>query len=119
VIGGVMLAPLLLVQAPPVFRVGVEPVSLDVLVTRKGTPLRGLGAEDFVVKDNGVAQRVEVVDRRTAPTTVVFALDRSASVSGRKLELLRAAARAFLGELRRQDEPGWPGPSYSRQRASR
>jgi VWFA-related protein len=104
VIGGVMLAGLLLVQAPPVFRVGVEAVSVDVLVTRKGTPLRGLRAEDFVVKDNGVRQQVEVVDREMTPTTVVLALDRSASVSGRKLELLRAAARAFLGELRPQDE---------------
>jgi Ca-activated chloride channel family protein len=99
-----MLAALLLAQAPPVFRVGVETVSVDVFVTKKGTPLRGLRAEDFVVKDNGLRQRVEVVDREAVPTTVVFAFDRSASVSGRKLELLRAAARAFLGELRAQDE---------------
>jgi VWFA-related protein len=99
-----MLAPLLLVQAPPVFRVAVEEVSVDVSVTRKGTPLRGLRAEDFVVKDNGVRQRVEVVDRKTTPTTVLLALDRSASVSGRKLALLRASARACLGELRPEDE---------------
>jgi hypothetical protein len=99
VIGGVMLAPLLLVQAPPVFRVGVEAVSVDVLVTKKGTPLRGLRAEDFAVKDNGVLQRVEVVDRRTTPTTVVLALDRSASVSGSKPALLRAAARAFRSHV--------------------
>jgi VWFA-related protein len=104
VIGGVILAPLLLAQVPPVFRVGVEAVSVDVFLTRKGTPLRGLGAEDFVVKDNGVLQHVEVVDRETTPTTLVLALDRSASVSGRKLELLRAAARAFLEGLRPPDE---------------
>jgi VWFA-related protein len=104
VIGGATLAALLLVQAPPVFRVGVEAVSVDVFVTREGTSLRGLRAEDFVVKDNGVRQRVEVVDRRTLPTTVVLALDRSASVSGRKLARLRAAAHAFLGELRARDE---------------
>lgn len=102
--GVLMLAPLLLVQAPPVFRVAVEEVSVDVSVTRKGTPLRGLRAEDFVVKDNGVRQRVEVVDRKTTPTTVLLALDRSASVSGRKLALLRASARACLGELRPEDE---------------
>ncbi len=99
-----MLALLLLVQAPPVFRVGVEGVSVDVSVTRRGTPLRGLRAEDFIVKDNGVLQPVEVVNRETTATTVVLALDRSASVAGRKLELLRAAARAFLRELRPQDE---------------
>jgi len=104
VIGAVMLAPFLLVQAPPVFGVGIEAVSVDVSVTRKGTPVRGLRAEDFVVKDNGVQQGVEVVDREATPTTVLLALDRSASVSGRKLAMLRAAARAFLRELRPRDE---------------
>jgi VWFA-related protein len=106
VIGGVgaLLTPLLLAQAPPVFRAGVESVSVDVFVTRKGVPLLGLEARDFVVKDNGVPQRVEVVDRKTIPTTAVLALDRSASVSGEKLALLRAAARACLTELRVQDE---------------
>jgi Ca-activated chloride channel homolog len=104
VIGGLLLAPVLLVQAPPVFRVAVEAVNVDVFVTKKGTPLLGLRAEDFVVRDNGVLQRVELVDRRSLPTTVVLALDRSASVSGQRLALLRAAARAFLSELRAQDE---------------
>ncbi|HSD29996.1 MAG TPA: VWA domain-containing protein [Vicinamibacteria bacterium] len=106
-IGGVgAMLPLLLLleQAPPVFRAGVESVSVDVFVARKGAPVLGLRAEDFVVKDNGVAQRVEVVDRKTIPTTAVLALDRSASVSGKKLALLRAAARAFLTELRARDE---------------
>ncbi len=105
-IGGVgaVLIPLLLAQAPPVFSARVESVSVDVFVTRKGAPLLGLRAEDFVVKDNGVPQRVEVVDRETIPTTAVLALDRSASVSGKKLALLRAAARACLAELRAQDE---------------
>jgi VWFA-related protein len=104
VISAALLAPLLLAQAPPVFRVGIETVSVDVAVTRRGTPVRGLRAEDFVVKDDGVQQQVELVDREATPTTVVLALDRSASVSGRKLVLLRAAARAFLGELRHRDE---------------
>jgi VWFA-related protein len=99
-----ILAPLLLAQAPPVFRVGVEAVSVDVSVTNKGRPLRGLRAEDFVVKDNGVPQRVEVLDRSAVATTVVLALDRSASVSGRKLSLLRAAARTLIRELRSQDD---------------
>jgi VWFA-related protein len=104
-IGGLILVSLLLAQAPPpVFRVGVEAVSVDVSVTRKGRPLRGLRSEDFVVKDNGVAQRVEVLDRSSVPTTVVLVLDRSESVSGRKLSRLRAAARALIGELRSHDQ---------------
>jgi VWFA-related protein len=104
VIGAVILAPLLLAQGVPVFTTGVEAVNVDVLVTRKGVALRGLRAEDFVVKDNGVRQRVELVDREQTPTTVVLALDRSASVSGRKLASLQGAARAFLGELSPRDE---------------
>lgn len=103
-IGGLLLALLPFAQAVPVFRVGIEQVSVDVSVTTKGRPLRGLRAEDFVVRDNGVAQRVELLDRSAVPTTVVLALDRSASVTGRKLSLLRAAARAFVRELRSEDE---------------
>jgi Ca-activated chloride channel family protein len=104
VTGGLLLASFLAAQAPPTFGVGVEAVSVDVSVTRKGTPVRELRAEDFVVNDNGVPQQIELVDRRTVPTTVVLALDRSASVSGPKLALLRSAARAFLGELRPEDQ---------------
>jgi hypothetical protein len=93
---GAILAHLLLAQTPAVFGTGLESVSVDVLVTRMGAPLLGLRAEDFVVKDDGVPQRVEVVDRRTLPTTAVLVLDRSASVAGRELALLRAGARACL-----------------------
>jgi VWFA-related protein len=99
-----LLAPLLAAQAPPVFGVAVETVRVDVLVTRKGAPQPGLQAEDFVVTDNGVEQAVELVDRERTPTTVALVLDRSASVSGSKLEQLRAAARAFVAELRPLDE---------------
>jgi VWFA-related protein len=102
--GGVILTAALLTQAPPVFGVGVEEVRVDVSVTTKGAPLRGLAAHDFIVKDNGVLQDVELVDRAAMPTTVVLALDRSASVSGPKLRLLRAAATAFLRGLRPRDE---------------
>jgi len=102
--GGAILVAALLAQAPPAFGVGVEEVRVDVSVTRRGTSLGGLVAEDFVLKDNGVPQRVELVDRTATPTTLVLVLDRSASVSGRKLETLRSAARAFSRELRPQDE---------------
>lgn len=98
------LVPLLLAQGPLVFGTSVETVNVDVFVTRKGAPLPGLRAEDFVVRDNGVPQRVELVDRAAVPTTAVLALDTSASVAGRKLALLRAAAGSFLAELRPRDE---------------
>jgi Ca-activated chloride channel family protein len=102
VIGGLLA--LLLAQATPVFRSGVEAVNVDVFVSKKSAPVVGLQAEDFEVKDNGVPQQVVVVNRELTPTTAVLALDVSASVAGRKLEQLRAAARAFLAHMRRRDE---------------
>lgn len=101
---GLGLSTLLLAQAPLVFGSGVEAVNVDVFVSRKNAPLLGLQAEDFEVKDNGVTQRVEIVDREQTPTTAVLVLDVSASVAGQKLERLRAAARAFLTHMRRGDE---------------
>lgn len=95
---------LMLAQAPPVFHTGVEVVYLDAFVTRKGAPVAGLRGDDFDVRDNGVRQRVEVVDRESLATTAVLALDTSQSVAGEKLERLRGAARAFLGRLGPRDE---------------
>src|SRR4030095_4970273 len=91
-------------QAPPEFRAGVELVYVDVSVTRKDAPVLGLTADDFVVTDNRVRQRVAVVDRDLLPTTAVLALDVSASVAGERLAQLRAAAAAFLRGMAPRDE---------------
>ncbi len=93
-----------LAQAPAVFRTGVEAVYVDVFVTRADVPVLGLGAEDFVVTDNDVRQRVEVVDRESIPTTAILALDASTSVMGERLVKLRAAAGAFLRGMAARDE---------------
>jgi hypothetical protein len=98
------LIALALAQEPPVFRAHVESVYVDVFVTRKDAPVAGLGADEFQVKDNGVTQRVEVVDRALVPTTTVLALDASWSVAGSKLVHLREAACAFLAGLAERDE---------------
>lgn len=95
---------LMLAQEPPVFRAGVELVYVDVFVTKKAAPVSGLEAHDFQVKDNGVTQRVDVVDRALVPTTAVLALDTSASVAGGKLVHLKEAARVFLAGLGERDE---------------
>jgi VWFA-related protein len=87
-----------------VFRTGVEVVYVDVSVTRKDAPVLGLSADDFVVTDNGVRQRVTVVNRDSVPTTAVLVLDVSASVAGEKLARLRAAASAFLRGMNERDE---------------
>jgi VWFA-related protein len=101
-LGGLLT--LVLAQAPPVFRTGVEAVYVDVFVSRRNEPVLGLTAADFVVTDNGVRQRVELVDREAIPTTAVLALDVSTSVAGEPLVRLRAAAWAFLRGMAEGDE---------------
>jgi VWFA-related protein len=93
-----------LAQAPPVFRADVEAVYVDVYVTHRGAPVGGLADRDFVLKDNGVAQRARVVEREEAPLTAVLVLDCSSSVAGAKLEFLKAAAGAFVRGLHPRDE---------------
>jgi VWFA-related protein len=101
-LAGLLLATV--AQAPPVFRTAVEVVYVDVSVTKKDAPVLGLTADDFVVTDNGVRQRVTVVNRDSIPTTAVLVLDASASVAGEKLAQLRDAASAFLRGMRERDE---------------
>lgn len=98
-----LLAALAVAQKPPVFRAGVETVYLDVFVTRQDEPVLGLADHDFVVTDNGVAQAVRLMDLETQPFSAVLAFDASTSVSGGKLEQLRAAAQAFAARLGPRD----------------
>lgn len=104
-LGLLLLAPLQ-APAPPTFTVGVENVSVDVLVTRGGRPVEELRATDFALKDNGVLQQVEVMDRSTTTVDAVLVLDVSSSVRGERLTALRQAAHAFVDAL-------WPTDSVS------
>ena len=87
-------------QAPPVFRAEVDLVRVEVLVTRKGSPVRGLTAGDFEVRDGGRLQTLEPIHEEETPIDVVLVLDLSQSVGGSKLSALRDAASALLGGLR-------------------
>jgi VWFA-related protein len=90
------LAPL---SPPPVFSADVDVVRVDVLVTREGRPVRGLGLSDFELRDNGVLQRLAPTLEEQAALDVVLVLDASESVVGPKLEALHEAAGAFLGRM--------------------
>lgn len=75
------------------FRGGVDAVRVDVLVADGAKPLADLTADDFEVRDSGVAQRIESVVIADVPISVMIALDTSSSVSGRTLaELKRGVA---------------------------
>jgi Ca-activated chloride channel family protein len=88
---------------PPTFSAAVEAVRVDVLVTDGDEPFLGLKVEDFEVQDNGVAQKVELATFQTLPLNVVLALDTSGSVTGARLESLREASRAIVGDLKAGD----------------
>jgi VWFA-related protein len=87
----------------PLFSTRVEAIRVDVLVTRGNRPVPGLRAEDFELRDNGVAQRVEVVSLEQLPLNVVLALDLSESVAGERLQDLRRASGLLLDALQPRD----------------
>ena len=87
----------------PTFSSRVEAVRVDVLVTRDGKPVRGLGSADFDVFDNGVRQQVDLASFEQLPLNVVLTLDMSDSVVGERLANLRAAGQGLLGKLRNGD----------------
>jgi Ca-activated chloride channel family protein len=96
-------------EEPLVFGVEVEVVRVEVLVTRSGEPVRGLQAENFQLRDNGVPQRLRPITFEEAPVDALLVLDLSASVMGAKLEALRDAAGAFLDGLGPEDRAALVG----------
>jgi VWFA-related protein len=81
-------------------------VRVDVLVTDGRNPVGGLSAPDFELRDNGVVQRIEVVDPSDVPLNAVLALDTSASISGKRRTDLVAAGEALLDGLTPLDRAG-------------
>ena len=62
-------------------------------------PMRGLTAADFVIRDNGVPQQVDVVSFGETSLNVGLAFDLSESVAGAPLDRLRAASKALTSAL--------------------
>ncbi len=85
------------------FSSGALAVRVDVLVTTGGKSLGGLGAADFELRDNGVLQKVDVVEGADVPINAVLALDTSASTKGKRRQDLVAAGDALLARLKPSD----------------
>ena len=85
------------------FTSGIELVSVDALVMNGRLPVSGLTAEDFDLRDNGVAQSIQQIAVEGLPLRVAMSFDISTSVEGERLEHLRAAARSIIQRLRPQD----------------
>jgi VWFA-related protein len=90
----------------PSFATGVDAVCVDAFVTREGVPVTGLQARNFELRDDGVAQEVELVAIEELPPSALLVFDTSASVEGARLAALRAAAEAMLDSLRPDYEVG-------------
>jgi VWFA-related protein len=92
---------------------GVEAVRVDVLVSERGRPVRGLTAADFEVRDNSVLQDAKLIAFERVPLNVVLVLDLSASVAGERLEDLQRAGRALIVRLNADDRAAIVGFSHA------
>ena len=103
--GGLFLLPA--VAAPAFaqvrFRVTVEEVLVDVVVTQRNRPVAGLTAADFALLDGGVPRDVRLVPVEDLPVSVLFVMDMSESVTRERRERLAAAAGQFSGQLSDRD----------------
>jgi Ca-activated chloride channel family protein len=83
----------------PRFRVDVQAVALDVLVTdQEGRFVSELRRDDFTVREQGVPQELTFFSPGRTPVTVVVLLDSSASVRSDLLSIQKAANR-FIKKL--------------------
>ena len=87
----------------PVFKARQDLVRLDIMVADRNKPIVGLTAADFTVLDDGVPQKIDFVSYDELPLNVVLNLDASGSIAGQRLQDLRAAGRAVLDQLRKDD----------------
>lgn len=86
------------------FRSRIEAVEVDVAVTRGGTTVAGLTADNFVVTDNGVVQEVKATLLAAEPLRLSLVLDVSKSVSGTRLASLIKGSRTMVQALRPDDQ---------------
>jgi VWFA-related protein len=90
------------VEQAPTYRTAATIVPLQVTVLDGTTLVAGLGAQDFAVFEDGVAQEVRFFDSDEVPMDVVLLLDTSSSMTGR-MTAVHEAAEAFMKILRQGD----------------
>ena len=62
-------------QPPQVFRTETNVVVVDVAVHERGRSVTGLRADDFVLTDNGVRQRIDSVEATSVPIDLTVVVD--------------------------------------------
>jgi hypothetical protein len=100
---GVVLSAAVALGQAPVFRGGVEGVTVSVAVRRDKQPVTGLTAASFQLLDNGIVQTIQAVSLETLPIDVTLLLDVSSSVEGARLERLKYSVKETSALLRPVD----------------
>lgn len=93
----------LCVDAPQVYKVAVDGVQVDVLVTEGKRSVRGLTAANFELRDRGVVQAIDSVSLEDVPLSLMLVLDTSSSVRGTPLTHLKQAVSAVIDRLAPDD----------------
>ena len=62
-------------QSPQTFRASTDVVMVDVSVRKGNTPVTGLTAADFDLRDNGVRQEIETVESKAVPIDLSIIVD--------------------------------------------
>ena len=73
--GGSALAAQVPTPPPQVFRTETNVVVVDVSVRERGRSVTGLRADDFVLTDNGVRQRIDSVEATSVPIDLTVVVD--------------------------------------------
>ncbi|HTQ79053.1 MAG TPA: VWA domain-containing protein [Thermoanaerobaculia bacterium] len=74
------------------------------VVGEDGKRVLDLTRDDFVVRDNGVEQKLVTFERGEIPFNAVLLMDTSESMRGARLEASRAGVRSFLHGMKDVDE---------------
>ncbi len=91
-------------EGEDIVRVETNLITIPVSVyDRNGLYIPGLTKENFKVFDNGVEQQIEYFRTTDTPFTVVLLIDTSPSTEY-KIDEIRAAARAFVDQLKPEDK---------------
>jgi VWFA-related protein len=87
----------------PVFRGGVDGVSVPVSVRKGNAAVPGLTSKDFELQDNGVPQTITAFTVEALPIDVTLLLHVSRSIAGYRLEWLKSSVTETSARLKSDD----------------
>ncbi len=97
--------PSIVLAQEDVIKIDTDLVGFEVTVLdRHGKPVKGLGAKDFKVSEDGVERKIDFFEPlkksgESRPVAIVFALDMSGSVTREELNSLEDALKSFISRL--------------------